>query len=84
MLLGFAAIAYSCNSATSKNNTENTTVVVDNTDYNKTNHRTKIQVAILLDTSSSMDGLIEQTKSRLWNIVNTLTTLKYRGENPQI
>ena len=26
---------------------------------------TKIQVAILLDTSSSMDGLIEQAKSRL-------------------
>ena len=32
-----------------------------------------IQVAILLDTSGSMDGLIEQAKSRLWNIVNTLT-----------
>ncbi|MFV0536382.1 MAG: vWA domain-containing protein [Dysgonomonas sp.] len=44
----------------------------------------KIQVAILLDTSSSMDGLIEQAKSRLWNIVNTLTTLKYNGHTPQI
>lgn len=44
----------------------------------------KIQVAILLDTSSSMDGLIEQAKSRLWNIVNTLTTLKYNGRTPQI
>ncbi len=45
---------------------------------------TKIQVAILLDTSSSMDGLIEQAKSRLWNIVNTLTTLKYKGKTPDI
>ncbi len=45
---------------------------------------TKIQVAILLDTSSSMDGLIEQAKSRLWNIVNTLTTLKFNGRAPQI
>lgn len=45
---------------------------------------TKIQVAILLDTSSSMDGLIEQAKSRLWNIVNTLTTLKYEGKTPDI
>ena len=44
----------------------------------------KIQVAILLDTSNSMDGLIEQAKSRLWNIVNTLTTLKYKGEEPKI
>lgn len=44
----------------------------------------KIQVALLLDTSNSMDGLIEQAKSRLWNIVNTLTTLKYNGQAPQI
>lgn len=45
---------------------------------------TKIQVALLLDTSSSMDGLIDQAKSRLWNIVNTLTTLRYDGKMPQI
>jgi hypothetical protein len=45
---------------------------------------TKIQVAILLDTSNSMDGLIDQAKSRLWDIVNTLTTLRYQGKNPQI
>ena len=44
----------------------------------------KIQVALLLDTSNSMDGLIEQAKSRLWNIVNTLTTLKYSGQTPNI
>jgi len=44
----------------------------------------KIQVALLLDTSNSMDGLIEQAKSRLWNIVNTLTTLKYSGQAPDI
>jgi hypothetical protein len=44
----------------------------------------KIQVAILLDTSGSMDGLIDQAKSRLWDIVNTLTTLKYQGKNPRI
>lgn len=43
-----------------------------------------IQVAILLDTSNSMDGLIDQAKSRLWNIVNTLTTLKYGGKTPKI
>lgn len=44
----------------------------------------KIQVAILLDTSSSMDGLINQAKSRLWNIVNTLTTLRFNGKEPEI
>jgi hypothetical protein len=49
-----------------------------------TAENTKIQVALLLDTSSSMDGLIDQAKSRLWNIVNTLTTLKYEGKTPDI
>ena len=31
----------------------------------------KVQIAILLDTSSSMSGLIEQTKTQLWKIINT-------------
>jgi len=34
--------------------------------------KNKIQVALLLDTSSSMDGLIEQAKSQLWQILNLL------------
>jgi hypothetical protein len=44
----------------------------------------RIQVALLLDTSGSMDGLIDQAKSRLWNIVNTLTTLRFKGQTPEI
>lgn len=43
-----------------------------------------IQVALLLDTSNSMDGLIEQAKSRLWDIVNTLTTLRFDDAEPRI
>ena len=50
----------------------------------KVDENSKIQVALLLDTSNSMDGLIDQAKSRLWNIVNTLTTLKYNGKTPDI
>lgn len=45
---------------------------------------TKIQVALLLDTSSSMNGLIDQAKARLWNIVNTLSTLKHEGKTPSL
>lgn len=58
----------------------------DKTEIKKTEttSATKIQVALLLDTSSSMDGLIDQAKSRLWEIVNTLTTLKYEGKTPEI
>src|SRR5512147_1116888 len=31
-----------------------------------------IKLALLLDTSNSMDGLIDQAKSQLWSIVNEL------------
>ncbi len=34
---------------------------------------TDVQIAILLDTSGSMNGLIEQAKAQLWNIANDLT-----------
>lgn len=44
----------------------------------------KIQVAILFDASNSMDGLLNQAKSRMWNIVNELSTYRYNGEQPQI
>lgn len=37
------------------------------------NTKARIQVALLLDTSNSMDGLIEQAKSQLWKIVNELS-----------
>jgi hypothetical protein len=36
----------------------------------------KIMIALLLDTSNSMDGLIDQAKSQLWRIVNELAGAK--------
>ena len=56
----------------------------NNNVYAANSENTKIQVALLLDTSNSMDGLINQAKSRLWNIVNTLTTLRFGGKEPEI
>jgi len=44
----------------------------------------KIQVALILDTSNSMDGLIEQAKSQLWTIVNHISRLKFESETPKI
>jgi hypothetical protein len=44
----------------------------------------EIQLAILLDTSGSMDGLIAQAKSRLWKIVNELAAAKKNGLTPQL
>jgi len=43
-----------------------------------------IQVALLLDTSSSMSGLIEQAKSQLWTMVNDLASSKKNGKAPSI
>ena len=43
-----------------------------------------IQMAILLDTSNSMDGLINQAKSELWKIVNEFATAKQKGVRPQL
>ena len=44
-----------------------------------------IQLALLLDTSNSMDGLIEQAKSQLWKIVNELSAAKCGdGTQPNI
>lgn len=43
-----------------------------------------IQLAILLDTSGSMQGLIEQAKTQLWKIVNELATAKRKGISPNL
>ena len=42
----------------------------------------KVQLAILLDTSGSMSGLIEQTKTQLWQIVNTFIGARQNGKVP--
>ncbi len=43
-----------------------------------------VQIALLLDTSNSMDGLINQAKNQLWKIVNELSASEKSGNNPEI
>lgn len=43
-----------------------------------------VQLAILLDTSSSMDGLINQARTQLWKIVNELAGSEKGGNNPTV
>ena len=38
-----------------------------------------MQIALLLDTSGSMDGLIDQARTQLWKIVNELALAKRNG-----
>ncbi|QQS36762.1 MAG: VWA domain-containing protein [Ignavibacteriales bacterium] len=46
--------------------------------------KNSIQLALLLDTSNSMDGLIDQAKSQLWKIVNELATSKKNGHSTDL
>jgi len=48
----------------------------------QTKKKAKIQVALILDTSNSMDGLIDQAKSQLWKVVNELALARYEGVTP--
>lgn len=44
----------------------------------------KIKIALLLDTSGSMEGLINQAKSQLWKLVNELSGAKCENEKPEL
>ena len=46
--------------------------------------RPLVQLAILLDTSNSMDGLIAQAKTQLWQIVNEFIDAKQECKTPRV
>ena len=50
----------------------------------KGNEAPVVQIAILLDTSGSMQGLIEQAKGQLWKIVNEFINAKQNGKRPEL
>jgi len=43
-----------------------------------------IQLALLLDNSGSMQGLIDQARSQLWTVVNHLARTKKNGQTPRL
>lgn len=43
-----------------------------------------IKVALLLDTSNSMDGLMEQAKSQLWKIIGELSNVQKGADSPSL
>ena len=49
-----------------------------------TGERSAVDVAILLDTSNSMDGLISQAKSQLWKIVQQFAACEKSGQTPTL
>jgi len=64
--------SYACNL---KAQTNDNTVLVTTSTVEKPNKQF-VKIALLLDTSNSMDGLINQAKAQLWDIVNEFTHAK--------
>ena len=46
--------------------------------------RPSVDVAILLDTSGSMSGLISQAKTQLWSIIQQFADAKKNGQTPSL
>ncbi|MEZ4803296.1 MAG: VWA domain-containing protein [Gelidibacter sp.] len=71
----------SCN-ANNKKSPETDLAVVETVLHNPS--KQFIKVALLLDTSNSMDGLIDQAKAQLWEIVNELSYAKCDDRKPNL
>lgn len=50
----------------------------------KKNKPPAVDIAILLDTSNSMDGLISQARSQLWNIVQQVGSAEKKNQKPKL
>ena len=80
------SINTSCEFKPELNGANNFSNIGNETTISSTNKKKKgkIQVALLLDTSNSMDGLIDQAKSQIWKMVNRLAAAKKNDEATDI
>ncbi|WP_340200351.1 vWA domain-containing protein [Ascidiimonas sp. W6] len=78
LIAGGTLQTYAC-----KHNKENGTTLIAEAVTPKPDKKT-IQVALLLDTSNSMDGLINQAKAQLWDIVNELSYARCEHIAPEL
>jgi hypothetical protein len=72
-----------CN-ANSKTKTQDSVIVKTIIETSSKSVKPEIKVALLLDTSNSMDGLIDQAKAQLWQIVNELSYAKCDEKSPNL
>lgn len=69
---------------TIKKTWKDTSTTANNSNNANYDGKSLVQIAMLLDTSSSMNGLINQTKNQLWSIVNELTSSEKGGDSPTV
>lgn len=84
MIIALSLFSISACNANSKNKTQELAVVEAKIETKIKSEKPEIKVALLLDTSNSMDGLIDQAKAQLWQIVNELSYAKCGEENPNL
>src|SRR5690606_23023473 len=72
LFLFVASISYGCNLKAQKNEDK----MIDMATIGDKPAKQYVKIALLLDTSNSMDGLINQAKAQLWDIVNEFTHAK--------
>lgn len=67
---------FGCELKTKKTNNEPIIAAATINPVDEKQANNTVKIALLLDTSNSMDGLINQAKSQLWDIVNKFTHAK--------
>jgi len=82
MLISLLAISLSCNAKQNKKVALNELLQQNQVTHDPSSQF--IKVAILLDTSNSMDGLIDQAKAQLWEIVNELSYARCDNSRPNL
>jgi len=82
LALSLATIT-ACN-ANSKKTTQDLAISETIIETHSKSENKDIKVALLLDTSNSMDGLIDQAKAQLWQIVNELSYAKCEEKSPNL
>ncbi|MEE9349700.1 MAG: hypothetical protein V3U80_06605 [Flavobacteriaceae bacterium] len=82
LLISLSLVTLSC---TAKENKTTTSLAINiENELKPKPDKTTIKVALLLDTSNSMDGLIDQAKSQLWKIINELSYAKCEHVSPNL
>lgn len=82
LALCFASFT-ACN-ANSNNKTQDLVISETILVTHSKSEKPEIKVALLLDTSNSMDGLIDQAKAQLWQVVNELSYAKCEEQSPNL
>ena len=82
LMLSLLTLSLSCHAKTAKKTALNEPILLTQNTHNP--NKQFIKVAILLDTSNSMDGLIDQAKAQLWEIVNELSYARCDNDRPNL